>query len=269
MSGAAEQGWRLYADVGNTALKWAARAEGEWAARGRLDVAQLRLEPSAIARELRAADLAPEECGAAILVASRPSLADRTVAALAEVPGAPVLLMGCELQSALEIDYQDAAEIGQDRIAAAEGALALHGAPAIVLTLGTCITAQALDGDRRLLGGAIAAGLQAQVAGICDAVPHLREPVERALALARGGGSLPAVGRSTVENLAAGLRTSLCGTATAMIAAMHERVGDAPVVATGGDAELARAAGAQFDRIEPLLVLEGLRALHERAADGR
>lgn len=85
-----------------------------------------------------------------------------------------------------------------------------------MLALGTCITAQALDAEGTLVGGVIAGGLEAQVAGIRATVPHLREPVDAALELLRSGEEAPRMGRSTVENLAAGLAGSLRGTVEAL-----------------------------------------------------
>jgi type III pantothenate kinase len=83
----------------------------------------------------------------------------------------------------------------------------------------------------------------------------------------RSGEAPPAIGRSTAENLALGLAAEVRGTVDALVAAMCEEVGDAPVIATGGDAELAAQLGASFDRVEPRLVLEGLRVVDERTRE--
>ncbi len=259
-------GWRLYADAGNSALKWAARADARWLAEGRLPIE--RLECAQLRAGLFEAGLDPDACTGAALVSSRPSLAGAAERLLAELTQTNVRSLGRDIFAQIEVDYRDPAQVGQDRLAAAEGALALVGAPAIVLTLGTCLTAQALDDAGRLVGGIIAAGLAAQVAGIVETVPHLRPALLRGLELLRAGDA-PVFGRSTDENLAAGVRAALSGAVETMVAAMRERVGDAPVMATGGDAELAATLGAHFDRIEPLLVLEGLRVVDERTGDGR
>lgn len=255
--------WRLYADAGNSAVKWAVSAGDRWLAQGRSDLDVLDAE--VLRSELIAAGLDPGACVRAALVSSRPSLADKVMDWLAAATGAGVRLLGRDLTSDIVVDYYDPGEIGQDRLAAAEGAVALHGVPVIVLSLGTCLTAQALDNAGVLVGGIIAAGLEAQVAGISATVPHLREAIHRSGDSLRSAGAAPDVGRSTDENLTAGLRAALVGTVETMIAAMRERVGAAPVIATGGDAELARALGACFDYVEPLLVLEGLKAVDERA----
>jgi len=257
--------WRLYADAGNTALKWAVYAGGRWPVEGRIDVEDLAAAGRELAGVLSMSGFDPVECDGAALVSSRPAQSRHAEDTLVAATGQDVLVLGRELQAEIEVAYHDPAEIGQDRLAAAEGALALVGAPVIVVTLGTCITAQALDAEESLVGGAIAAGLEAQVAGICEAVPHLRKPVREALTSLRAGEDVPAIGRSTAENLALGLAASVRGTVEALVAMMCAKTGEAPVLATGGDAELAAALGASFDRVEPRLVLEGLRVVDERA----
>lgn len=262
-----KRGWRLYADVGNSALKWAARAEGAWLADGRLP--REHLTAAALSEALAEAGLGAGDCERAALVSSRPALARTAEALLAGVTGAPVLMMGRDLHADLAVAYRDPAEIGQDRLAAAEGARALVGTPVIIVTLGTCLTAQALKAEGVLVGGAIAAGLEAQVAGITATVPHLAAPAAGALARLQAGEGAPQVGRSTVENLAAGLQAALRGAVDVLAGALRSEVGEAPVVATGGDVGVALRAGARFDRVEPLLVLEGLRVVDERHDGGR
>ncbi len=259
--------WRLYADAGNTALKWAVYTDGRWSVEGRIDAEALPDAGTELAGALGLAGFHPANCAGVALVSSRPVQAAEAESALAKATGQDVLLLGRDLQAEVIVAYEDPTEIGQDRLAAAEGALSLTGAPAIVLTLGTCVTAQSLDPDGRLIGGAIAAGLEAQVAGIGASVPHLRNPVESALALLRSGDGVPPIGRSTVENLALGLAASLRGTMNALVASMREEIGEAPVIATGGDAELAARLGAIFDRVESRLVLEGLRVVDERTRE--
>lgn len=254
--------WRLYADVGNFALKWAVRAEDAWCAAGRLPLANL--EAGALAEALAGSGCDAGRCTRAVLVSSRPSLAATVEALLAEVTAAPVLALGRDLQVELEVAYHDPAEIGQDRLAAAEGARALVGVPAIIVTVGTCVTAQALNAQGTLIGGAIAAGLEAQRSGIAATVPHLSPQVTDALERLRAGEPVPPFGRSTTENLALGLQAALRGAIDVLVAALLREVGPAPVVATGGDVEVAMRAGARFDRHEPLLVLEGLRVVDER-----
>lgn len=258
-------GWRLYADAGNTALKWAAWHGGSWVAQGRMEVDAPPAAWREIGAVLELAGLDADECEGVALVCSRPSQAQAAECALTVATGQEVRLLGRDLRSTVAVGYADPSEIGQDRLAAAEAALRMAGAPAIVLAVGTCITVQALDAECTLVGGAIAPGLEAHAAGIATEVPHLSAPLTEAMALVRSGEVLPEIGRSTVENLALGLAASLRGTVDALAELARGVVGAAPVIGTGGDAELAARLGAALERIEPLLVLEGLRALDERS----
>ncbi|MGI5818157.1 MAG: type III pantothenate kinase [Armatimonadota bacterium] len=257
-------GWRLYADAGNTALKWAVRSEGRWAAEGRIEVGALPTAGRELAGVLALAGFDAAECDGAALVSSRPGQSSEAEQVLAAATGQEVRLLGRDLRADVAVGYHEPSELGQDRLALAEGALALAGAPVIVVAMGTCITAQALDARGILAGGAIAAGLEAQAVGIAAAVPHLRAPVLAALDLLRAGEPLPRIGRSTVENLALGLGGSVLGTVEYLTAAMREGIGEAPVIVTGGDAALVERFGGRRDHVEPRLVLEGLRVIDER-----
>jgi len=261
-------GWRLYADAGNTALKWAAWSGACWVAEGRMEIDAPQTAWRELGAVLAMAGLDADECAGVALVCSRPSQAEASEGALTAATGMPVRLMGRDMRSDMVVSYHDPSEIGQDRLAAGEAALDLVGPPVVVVAIGTCITAQALDAQGTLLGGAIAPGLEAQATGIAVEVPHLREPLAEATALLRSGVEPPEIGRTTVENLALGLVGALTGTVQALIAQMTGVVGPATVIATGGDAELAGRLGAELDRVEPLLVLEGLRSVDEQARGG-
>lgn len=263
---ASESGvWRLYADAGNTAIKWAVREADAWVAEGRLPIEALGDTDEAVEAALRGTALDPAKCAGAALVSSRPSDIETVARALEQATGVEVAILGRDIHSGLRSSYADPAEIGQDRLALAEGALALMGAPVIVIALGTCITAQWLDDDEVMAGGAIAAGLEAQVDGIGVAVPHLREAAAVAADSLRHGALDAAREQSTVTNLAEGLKACLAGTVRSLCDKARREIGEAPVVATGGDAVLAGRLSRCFDRIEPLLVLEGLRVVDERS----
>ena len=266
MSGAG--GWRLYADMGNSSLQWAAHTGQCWGPSAWTVVPAGTAHNAVfvvISSLLEAAGLPAEECGGAALVSSNPRMAQWAEELLAGFGLGCVAVMGRELHSELVIEYDDPSQMGQDRIAMMEGARELCGAPAVAISCGTCITAQALSADGRIVGGAIAPGLAPCRAGLMEAVPHLAEQTAEAARRIEAGEALPAVGHSTVENLAVGLRATLEGTVARLAEVMRAQVGEsAPLVLTGGWAEMIAGRGGGRWRIEPLLGLEGLRALHER-----
>ncbi len=259
--------WRLYADLGNSSLHWAARRGQAWVVEGRLAADALDRDASSaeIASAAEAAGLAASACSGSALVASRPSLVALGEAILTEVCEQPPRVLGRELRSDLAIGYYDPAEIGQDRLAAVGGALDRFPPPLVVLGLGTCLTAEAVSADGTVVGGAIAPGLEAQVAGLQATVPHLQDGVEAAIASMRSGAVAPDIGRSTAENLWLGLLAALVGTAERLVVLMRKHAGaQASVIATGGDARLVATHTEVIDRVEPMLVLDGLRAIDER-----
>ena len=85
-----KHGWRLYADVGNSALKWAARAEGAWRTDGRLPCESL--DAAALVATLGQAGLNARECEHVVLVSSGPCWR-LTSGVVGRVTGAPVLMM--------------------------------------------------------------------------------------------------------------------------------------------------------------------------------
>ena len=266
-------GWRLYADMGNSALLWAAYGPDGWSHPVRT-VPDEQETPRDTGLAMRAmlvlGGYQVSECSGAALLSSNPNMTEHVEVALAELTGHEVALMGRDIHSDLPIDYHDPSQMGQDRIAMVEGARALCGAPVVAITCGTCITAQALSVDGRIVGGAIAPGLAPCHAGLMDIVPHLAEQTAEAARIIQADEAVPPVGHSTVENLAVGLVTTLVGAVTGLATLMRTQVGeDAPLVLTGGSAHMiARHAGERW-RVEELLGLEGLRVLHERALGER
>ncbi len=270
-SGGSAQGGRLYADAGNTALKWAVRAEGAWIAEGRLPIDALtgeaRRASEEMAQALTAEGIFPENLAGTALVCSRLSDVAEIERALQDAIGTRIALLGRDLDAGIATTYEDPAQIGQDRLALAEGAVEMVGAPVIAIALGTCITAQWIDADAVMTGGAIAAGIAAQVKGIGQAVPHLSNAVMQAAELLRQDHEMIAARQSTVGSLARGLAASVRGTVEALLERARGEVGDVPVIATGGDAALAKHLGAPFSHVEDLLVLEGLRVADERSRE--
>jgi type III pantothenate kinase len=153
-------------------------------------------------------------------------------------------------------------QVGPDRLLGAWAAHRLHGAPLIVVGMGTATTVDALDADGFFLGGAIMPG-----------------PALAAGALAQGTARLPlvdldlppeAIGTDTLSALRSGLVIGHVGAVRELVARMRLELGaQAPVVVTGGHARArwARAAllesvgpelPAVAQHLDPDLVLKGL-----------
>ena len=164
----------------------------------------------------------------------------------------------------LEVRVDQPELVGDDRLINAYAALRLHGAPAIVVDMGTATTFDVVDADGMFVGGAIAAG-----AGLgLDA-------------LARETALLPdvplvmpehAIGRDTVTAMQSGAVIGHSGLVLVMVKAIsQELMADGrpkpKVILTGGlsSTDWAQAIP-EVDVIDPYLTLEGLTRLHQEVA---
>ena len=161
----------------------------------------------------------------------------------------------------LAIGYRRPAELGADRVAAALGAhTRFPRRHVIVVDCGTATTVTALHRDGTVLGGAIFPGLSLWPGALVARTAQL-PPVEPHRPKS-------AVGRSPREAIASGVYYGHLGAIRETVARVRaEAFGRAAVrvIGTGGNAPLF-ADEKLFDRIEPHLVLEGLRAFAVRRA---
>lgn len=234
-------------DVGNSAVKYGAFDGGRLVATERVESG-----PSAGV----AAGVIPfPHLGAAeavVVLSSSPAQLELLLGEL----GRPARVLGESVQRAVASTYADPTELGLDRIAAAYGARALlGGGAAIVVDAGTAITVDGIDAAGGIVPTAIAPGPAASRTGLRTAAPHLPLPD-----LARGPVRAPADGTSA--SLRNGFVLGACGAVTRLVAATRETLGAAPLVLTGGWADVLADHLDLQHRIEPHAVLHGVRALH-------
>ena len=129
----------------------------------------------------------------------------------------------------------------------------------IVVDFGTATTFDAIDGDRRLLGMALAPGLRTAMDGL----------FQRAARLSRIELEPPkeVIGRNTVAALRSGWVYGYVGLVEGLVARIQKELGgDALVIATGGLADSVLAETSIVDVNDPMLTLKGLRLYYERNA---
>ncbi|MDT0632857.1 MULTISPECIES: type III pantothenate kinase [Rubrivirga] len=240
----------LALDAGNSSVK-----AGVWAGRW------VRVErwpsdgapPEVWAGRFR--DLSP--CASAVGIASvvpalTPALAEAAEAAWS----APPAVVSAALPLPFRLAYQTPSTLGADRLAAAAAAWALVGGqrPVVALDAGTAVTLDVVSAEPAYLGGAILPG------------PDLLRR-----SLARGTGQLPdiawaappePVGASTAESIQAGLTAALVGGVERLLRQTAEALGARPaLVVTGGWGPWMAERVPGVDRVEPHLVLDGVRLL--------
>jgi type III pantothenate kinase len=121
--------------------------------------------------------------------------------------------------------------LGIDRALAAYGAGQIYGYPVLVIDGGTALTITGIDGDRRLVGGAICPGLGLQLQSLSAgtaALPQLQIP---AVLPHRWAQDTPSAIMSGV------LYGSIAGLQD-FIQDWHQQFPDSPVLVTGGDGGL-------------------------------
>jgi type III pantothenate kinase len=170
--------------------------------------------------------------------------------------GLPIVVVGPGIKTGMPVRYENPREVGADRIVNAVGALDLHGAPSIVVDLGTATTFDAISSAGEYLGGAIVPGVEISM----DAL------FAHASALRRVELSEPrhAIGRTTAESVQAGAIFGYAALVDGLCRRIADELGTATVISTGGLAGLITPYTTVVDHHEPWLTLHGLRLLYAR-----
>jgi type III pantothenate kinase len=156
-------------------------------------------------------------------------------------------------QTLIAIRTDRPADVGADLIAAAIAARELVGAPAIAINYGTATTYGVVDADGGYAGVAIAPGLQVSLDALVGRTAKLPQ-----VALYAPGA---VIGRDTVTSIQAGIVYGAIGATEAIVARIRAQIGaHARVIASGGLAAVLNGETTVIERIEPHLVLYGLRA---------
>jgi len=167
------------------------------------------------------------------------------------------VIVGSVKRPVIHVNADNPKEVGPDLIANAVGAVALYGAPCIVIGFGTATTFSAVSAKGEFEGVAIAPGIITAAASLFDA-----------------GAMLPAVdihkpekviGKNTILSLQSGLIYGFAGLVEGLVARIKQELGgQAKVVATGGLANMIADEVTCIDAVEPELTLLGVRIIYEK-----
>jgi len=244
----------LAIDVGNTQTALGLFESGELAKRWRLST-----EPQRTGDELGLflgglVELASLD---GICVASTVPSLIRSYEELAAQVGAQLLALGPGTKTGMAIRYDDPREVGPDRIANAVAARSRYGAPSIVVDFGTSTNFDVVSAAGEYVGGVLAPGIEVSM----DAL------FERAARLVKVDFVAPetAIGKTTESALRSGLVYGFAGQVDGIVTRIRAEVGDesAPVIATGGLAELIAPHATTISKVDQFLTLEGLRLVWE------
>ena len=244
----------LAIDVGNTQTALGLFESGELAKRWRLST-----EPQRTGDELGLflgglVELASLD---GICVASTVPSLIRSYEELAAQVGAQLLALGPGTKTGMAIRYDDPREVGPDRIANAVAARSRYGAPSIVVDFGTSTNFDVVSAAGEYVGGVLAPGIEVSM----DAL------FERAARLVKVDFVAPetAIGKTTESALRSGLVYGFAGQVDGIVTRIRAELGDesAPVIATGGLAELIAPHATTISKVDQFLTLEGLRLVWE------
>jgi type III pantothenate kinase len=205
--------------------------------------------------ELR--DLGFEDVGGVCLSSTVPPLVRAYEEFARDYAAAPLLVLGPGTKTGIPIVYDDPREVGPDRIANAVAARERYGAPCIVVDFGTSTNFDIVSAAGEYVGGVLAPGIEISMEAL----------FARAARLVKVDFSAPpsVIGKTTVAGLQSGMVYGFAGQVDGIVKRVRGEVGEtAPVIATGGLAELIAPHAETIDTVDPFLTLEGLRLVWGR-----
>lgn len=158
-----------------------------------------------------------------------------------------------KLNIKINIDYPE--EVGADRVVNAVAVYALYGAPAVIIDFGTATTFCALDKEGNYVGGAIAPGLELAGNALFEKTSKLPKVELKKCDYA--------IGINTVQAIQSGIYFGHLGLTRELIERFKKELKGSPIViATGGYADLLGKNTSLFDKVDPLLTLQGLKIIY-------
>ena len=170
---------------------------------------------------------------------------------------APLLVIGPGIKTGIPVQHDAPHEIGPDRIVNAVAAKERYGSPAIVVDFGTSTNFDVVSPAGEYVGGVLAPGIEISMEAL----------FVRAARLVKVDYAEPptVIGKTTEAALRSGLVYGFAGQVDGIVDAIRgELDADAPVVATGGLADLIAPHSRTVSKVDPYLTLEGLRIVWSR-----
>ena len=159
--------------------------------------------------------------------------------------------------SGMRVCGYNARQLGADRLVAAVAAYERYKRPVIVIDAGTAITIDLVNRKGEFAGGAIVPGLHTACESlyrVAEKLPHVKPAYTKRV---RGKDTRSAINSGVVQGYA--------GLVDHIVRELRrESKTKALVVATGGDAKLLKKMCGTIDKVNPHLILEGLRIIWER-----
>lgn len=165
------------------------------------------------------------------------------------------------LDLGIKIHYANPMAVGADRICNAVAGYAKYGGPLLIVDFGTATTYDIVGANGDYIGGVIAPGVETSAGEL-----HRRAAKLPKIEL-RFPPSI--IGADTEESMQAGILYGAVDALNGMVRRLQEEVlkregKPARVIATGGFSRIISKETDVIQALEPSLVLEGIRLIHER-----
>src|ERR1700722_12969055 len=172
--------------------------------------------------------------------------------------GVELLVLGPGVSTGVPIRYDDPREVGPDRIANTVAARERHGAPCVVVDFGTSTNFDVVSAAGEFAGGGRAPGVEVSMDALFARAARL--PKVPFVAPER------VISQTTTAALQSGLVYGFAGQVDAIVNRTRAELDApaAPVIATGGLADLIAPHSETITAVDPELTLQGLRLVWER-----
>ena len=198
-----------------------------------------------------------EEVEDCIISSVVPPVFNAVCTGVIKLTGLNPMVVGPGIKTGLNIQMDDPASVGSDRIVIAVAALLEYAPPLLLVDLGTATTIEVVDQGNTYLGGAIMPGVRVSAEALSSRAAQLPGiQLDRPRRL---------IGKNTVECMRSGIMYGAAAMLDGMIERMEEELGKSTtVVATGGMAQFVAPLCKREMKVEKDLLLKGLNAIYKR-----
>ena len=206
---------------------------------------------------LRRKNMALEQITEAAVACVVPQLEWVVVHMIEQYCGTSPLVVGPGIKTGLRIALDNPREVGADRIVNVVAALEEKPPPLVLVDFGTATTFDCVDETKAYIGGAIAPGLNISMEALFKAASKLPR--------VRFARPESPIGRDTITSLQSGLFHGYVSMVDGILDKLLGQLGrNASVLATGGLGKLIAPESRYIEKVDNLLTLKGLEALHRR-----
>lgn len=253
----------LTIDIGNTNIVFGVSRENNWLKIWRIqtDWSKTADEYEVIFRSLfSSSKVCKEQISKTVLSSVVPRLIRPFREMLSHLLGHFPILVEPSIYDKLPVEILNPYEIGTDLVADATAAFIRYGGPCMVIDFGTALTFTTVGKSGKILGVAIAPGLQTALKSLTGNTAQLRD-VQLA--------APPSVlGENTIHAIQSGLVLGFAGLVDSIIGRTEAELGEKlTVIATGGLSSVLQNVSSGIQLIDENLTLDGLKFIAEHIND--